>query len=217
MQSTSMCSASALPGRVAEARQHVEHAVRHARLRRQCREAHRGQRRLLRRLEHDGVAGRQRRRELPRRHDQREVPRHDRRDDADRLARDQRRARRGPSARPRRTPCRSPRRTSGCSARSRECRRRGCRRSACPCRASRAAPARRDGRAVLGKRCSTFLRSAGAWRDHRPSSKARRAAVTARSTSGPSPAATRAITRPSIGLTLSKVAPERQARRSARR
>ena len=47
----------------------------------------RGQRRRLGRLEHRGVAARQRRRELPRRHQQREVPRHDLADDAARLER----------------------------------------------------------------------------------------------------------------------------------
>ena len=49
-------------------------------------ERERGQRRLARRLEDDGVAARQRRRDLPRRQQQRKIPRHDRRDDADRLA-----------------------------------------------------------------------------------------------------------------------------------
>ena len=49
-------------------------------------ERERGQRRLARRLDDDGVAARQRRRDLPRRQQQREVPRHDRGDDADRLA-----------------------------------------------------------------------------------------------------------------------------------
>ena len=44
------------------------------------------ERRVLRRLEHDGAAGRQRRGELLRGEQQRRVPRHDRADDADRLA-----------------------------------------------------------------------------------------------------------------------------------
>ena len=50
------------------------------------REAQRRQRRQLRRLEHDRVARRERRRELPRRDRQREVPRRDQTDDAERLA-----------------------------------------------------------------------------------------------------------------------------------
>ena len=47
----------------------------------------RGQRRRLGRLQDRGVAGGERRRELPRRHQQREVPRHDLADDAARLVR----------------------------------------------------------------------------------------------------------------------------------
>ena len=49
-------------------------------------EAQRRERRLLGRLQHDGAAGRQRRRQLPGRHHQREVPGDDLADDADRLA-----------------------------------------------------------------------------------------------------------------------------------
>ena len=49
-------------------------------------EAQRGQRRQLGRLEHDRVAGRQRRSQLPGGDRQREVPRHDQPDDAERLA-----------------------------------------------------------------------------------------------------------------------------------
>ena len=52
----------------------------------QLAEAQRRQRRLLGGLEHDGAAARQRRRELPCRHQQREVPRDDLADHADRLA-----------------------------------------------------------------------------------------------------------------------------------
>ena len=51
-----------------------------------CAEPQRRERRLLRRLEHDGAAGRERRRELPGRHHQRRVPRNDLPDHADRLA-----------------------------------------------------------------------------------------------------------------------------------
>ena len=50
----------------------------------------RRQRRLLRRLDDDGVAASQRGRELPGRHHQRIVPRRDRADDADRIAADHR-------------------------------------------------------------------------------------------------------------------------------
>ena len=53
-------------------------------------EAQRGERRLLRRLQHHRVAGRQRRADLPDRHHQRVVPRRDRGDDAHRLAADDR-------------------------------------------------------------------------------------------------------------------------------
>ena len=55
-----------------------------------ARELQRRQRRLLGRLEDDGVAAGERRRELPRRHHQRVVPRRDRADDADRIAPDHR-------------------------------------------------------------------------------------------------------------------------------
>src|SRR3546814_9791021 len=58
------------------------------------------------------------------------------------------------------------------------------------------------------QRSMTFLRPAGARRDQRPSSKAARAAFTARSTSSLSPAATWVSTLPSIGETQSKVLPE---------
>ena len=49
-------------------------------------ERDRRQRRLAGRLEDDGVAARQRRRDLPRRQQQRKIPRHDGGDDANRLA-----------------------------------------------------------------------------------------------------------------------------------
>jgi hypothetical protein len=49
-------------------------------------ETQRGQRRQLRRLEHDRVAAGERRAELPRRDVEREVPRRDQPDDAERLA-----------------------------------------------------------------------------------------------------------------------------------
>ena len=53
-------------------------------------ELQRRQRRLLRRLDDDGVAAGKSRRELPGRHHQRIVPRRDRADDADRIAADHR-------------------------------------------------------------------------------------------------------------------------------
>jgi hypothetical protein len=58
------------------------------RLERQFGQAQRAQRALLRRLEHHRVAAGERRRQLPGRHQQGEVPRHDRADHADGLARD---------------------------------------------------------------------------------------------------------------------------------
>ena len=70
------------------------------------------------------IAHGQRRRDLPRRHQQREIPRHDRADHAQRLARDQAEFVADRSARLRHRPCRSPRRSSSCSGRSRPRRRR---------------------------------------------------------------------------------------------
>jgi hypothetical protein len=64
----------------------VEHAGGQPGLERQGGEPQRAQRRLLGRLEDDGVAGRERGPELPRRHEQRVVPRHDLTADADGLA-----------------------------------------------------------------------------------------------------------------------------------
>ena len=67
----------------------VEDAGRDAGLERQLAEPDRGQRRVRRGLEDRGVAGGQRRRDLPRGHQDREVPGHDQPDDADRLAQGQ--------------------------------------------------------------------------------------------------------------------------------
>ena len=75
-----------LAGGLAEAGHDLEHAVRDSGLRRELCETQRGQRRLLRRLQHDTVAGRERRADLPARHQEREVPGHDGADDAERLA-----------------------------------------------------------------------------------------------------------------------------------
>ena len=70
----------------ARARDDVQDAVRQARLRRQLREPQRRERRLRRGLQHHGVAGGERRAELPGGDDQRVVPGHDRGHDPDRLA-----------------------------------------------------------------------------------------------------------------------------------
>ena len=72
------------------ARDDVEDPVRYTGFRGQLGQAQRGQRRCRRRLEHDRVARGQRRADLPRRHDQRVVPRHDGADDTDRLTRHER-------------------------------------------------------------------------------------------------------------------------------
>ena len=62
----------------------VDHAGRQVGLLADLGEQQRGQRRGLGRLEHDGVAAGQRRRDLPRQHQQREVPRDDLAGDAER-------------------------------------------------------------------------------------------------------------------------------------
>ena len=69
----------------AEAGHDIEHAVRQPRLLAQLAEKQRSERRLLGRLQDDGIARDQRRPELPGRDDERIVPRHDRADDAERL------------------------------------------------------------------------------------------------------------------------------------
>ena len=73
-------------GGLAEAGHHVHHAVGHAGLGDELGQPQRGQRGLLGGLEHHAVAGGQRRAELPRGHQQREVPRDDLPDHAERLA-----------------------------------------------------------------------------------------------------------------------------------
>ena len=82
--STSGCSTSARPV-VAGAGDDVDDARRQVGLLADLGEQQRGQRRGLGRLEHDGVAAGQRRRDLPRQHQQREVPRDDLAGDAERL------------------------------------------------------------------------------------------------------------------------------------
>ena len=64
----------------------VQHARRQTDFFGDLAERERGERRLTRRFQDDGVAGRQCRRNLPHRQQQRKVPRDDRRDDAERLA-----------------------------------------------------------------------------------------------------------------------------------
>ena len=71
---------------LAEARHHVDHAVRHPGLGDQLGQPQRGQRGLLGRLEDHAVTGGQGGAELPRGHQQREVPRDDLPHDAERLA-----------------------------------------------------------------------------------------------------------------------------------
>ena len=201
--------ADRLPRRLAEAGDDLEHAVGEPGLGGELREPKRGQRRLLRGLEDDAVARRERGTELPRGHHQGEVPRHDRADDAERLA-DDRDVRVGPGrARSRRRPCRSPRRTRRCTP-WRAARRRSSRReSACPCRSSRAAQAPRRARtsaprASGGRACASSGRGATRRRTRR-----RRAPRPRRGRRPPCrrrrPVAT---TSPVIGLTQSNVSPE---------
>ena len=77
-------------GRLALTADHVEHARREQVLG-PLGELERAQRRQLGRLEHDGVAGRERGPDLPGRHHERIVPGRDRRDDPERVASDHRR------------------------------------------------------------------------------------------------------------------------------
>jgi hypothetical protein len=80
----------AVPGQrragVAKARHDVHHAIGYPDLAQEPPQEESAQRGLLRRLEHHAVAAGQRRPELPRRHQQREVPRDDLAHDAHRLA-----------------------------------------------------------------------------------------------------------------------------------
>ncbi len=160
---------------------HVDDARRQVALGDDLGERERGQRRRLGGLEHDRVAGRERRRELPGGHQQREVP-------GDDLAGDAERPRRRAEARVARA-CR-PSRRSRRSARPRAgCRRRATRGSACRCRATRAprARARAPGsRARCGRGTSRARARAGR---ARPTRRRERAADTAASTSaGPASA-----------------------------
>ena len=100
-------------------------------------EQQRGERRRLGRLEHHGVARRQRRRDLPRQHHQREVPRDDLAGDAERPGHCWPEARRARACPPSRRSGRStPRPAAG--------RRRGTPGSACRCRALSATASSRE-------------------------------------------------------------------------
>ena len=216
--STPGCRAKAVADDGAGTGDHVEDAVRQTRLARELGEPQGGQRRLRCGLQDDRVAGRQRGAQLPGGDDQRVVPGHDRGHDADRLARHQR-ERAGPGRADLAVdlvdrlgvPLEGGRR------------RRDVDRERVPdrladverleqgellevCRGS-ARPARR----------STRLRSAGERSDQRPSSKARRAAATARSTSSAPPSATWAMTEPSRPAMSSNVLPGRGRHERARR
>ena len=188
-----------LPDRRA-AGEDVDHARRQVGLGDDLGQHQRRQRRRLGRLEHDGVAGRQRRRDLPRRHQQREVPRDHLAGHAERRAAPGR-SRRSRACRPSRRSRRSARPRSGC-------RRRATRGSACRCRATPARPARGRAPGSPG-RCGTGTCRARPrdMADHGPS-KARRAARTASSTSFGPASATSASGSSSAGLIVLIASPE---------
>ena len=140
--------------------------------------------------------------DLPGRDDERVVPGHDRGDDADRLAGHERqRLRAGRPDLPVQlvdrlgVPLDDVRRLGGIHPRA--CRGSACRQSS----ASTSARYSRSPRMSSAKRRRSFLRSTGARSDQRPSSKAVRAATTARSTSSSPPSATSAIVVPSRPVT----------------
>ena len=179
----------------------------------QLAEVQRRQRRLLGGLEHDRAAAGERRPELPRRHQQREVPGDDLADDADRLAQrvgevlagrgDRRRRRRGSSSAS--PPC------SGTCRRPAARRRRARRRPACRCRATRASRARprapRSGRRSARSACRARTASSAATATRSRTPAAPRS--TARSTSSASPCATSASFSSVAGLIVSNVSPGR--------
>ncbi len=159
-------------------------------------EGERGQRRELGRLQHDGVSCGQRRRDLPRQHQQREVPRDDLAADADRLEGRETRRR---SARPSRRGDRN-------GARPAARRRRAIRGSACRCRGSPAprAAARASGYGGRARRASARARRRSrADQDF----SALRAAATAAATSASVPWLTRAMRSPRAGLKTSNNCP----------
>ena len=184
----------------------VVDARRHPCLGTDLRQQRRGGWRLLARLDDNRVAARQGRRDLPGEQQEREIPRHDHRNDAKRLAdRVVQRAvgrlaaRSGTTAGPRPRRCR---RTPG-SWRPRGRRRaHGPAAAVCRYRLIRRRRTLRTGprsapqpAAASGLRCATDVRP------QRPSS-ARRAALTARSTSPRSASSTVALGRPSTGSTF---------------
>ena len=75
-----------LTDRRSRPRDHIDHAWGNSDLLRDLGERQRRERRLARRLDDHGVAAREGGRHLPRRQEQRKIPRHDGGDDADRLA-----------------------------------------------------------------------------------------------------------------------------------
>ena len=210
-------------GGLAEAGDDVDHAVGDAGLGDQLGQPQRGQRRLLGGLEHHGAAGRQRRAELPRRHQQREVPRDD-------LARPRRPARAACRSGSSRRACRAPRCGSCCPRSwwpSRPCsgtgRRPAARRR--PAATANGLPLSSDSSWASSSMCSRIRspmrqmirpRSDGVIRLHGPVSKARRAAATARSMSSASPSATRARISPVAGLGVSNVLPDAASTHSRR-
>ena len=86
MARTFGCATSGIADVAARAGDEVEHALRNAGFMQDLDEPHARERRLRRRLDHHGVAGDQRGRELPRRDGDGEVPGRDQRDHAERLA-----------------------------------------------------------------------------------------------------------------------------------
>ena len=158
----------------------VDDARRQPRLDADLGEGERGQRRVFGRLQHDRVAGGERRRDLPGEHQQREVPRDDLPADADRPRARETRSR---SARPSRRDDRN-------GGRRAECRCRAIRGSACRCRSS---PAPR-GSARASARGARAHRDASPARGRRAppiSACALRAAATAASTSAGEPCVAR--------------------------
>ena len=179
----------------------VEDPGREAGLEREAAEHQRGQRRQLGGLEDDGVAGGERRADLPRGHVERVVPGRDRGADAERLAPD--RARCSPrGTRPR--PCprgcgRRRRRSAGCRS-SAGGRTRSRTSAACPCSATRARELVRALLEQAGHAVDTAARSPGVMRLQSPRRKAALAAATARSASSAEASATSASGSPVAGL-----------------
>ena len=132
-------------------------------------ERERRQRRRLGGLEHDGVARRERRRDLPGRHQQREVPGDD--------LRRRRRSGAATGRSPRARACRPSRRSRRSARRRAGCRRRATRGSACRCRATRARRARGrapGSRARCGRGTSRARARAGRARPSRRRARAAR-------------------------------------------